>query len=181
MNPLNDPMAAAFVPLVLLMLFGWGMAYALGRQGDHSWWVNMLQTVRLVPNEPEPETPIHTKTNVLYLGADRGLNAPLEREPVDYTPVIKRSRAVFRGIGLTALVLTCVLGFLYYKRADPYFIWGPKPKALAPGQPGELPPPIPGAGGAGTGPFAQPAGGSRGSPFGTRAPGPTGAPGLPGR
>lgn len=159
MNLLNDPMAAAFIPLVLLLLFGWGMSYALGRDERADWWVSLLQTLRIVPREQEPETPVATKMNVLYIGPDRDAMAGAQPEPVDYRPLVARSRTVFTVLGVVMLLLTSVHAFRFYRRADPYFLWGPTPAKFArPDQRGDLPAPVPGAGGAGATPFIRPEG-----------------------
>jgi len=79
-------MAAAFIPLVLLLLFGWAMFFALRREAaDAQWWVNILQAVRIVPREPEPKTPFVTRTNVLNLDEPDPRTLP-PPEPIDYTP-----------------------------------------------------------------------------------------------
>src|SRR4051812_24903372 len=104
MNIFNDPMAAAFVPLFLLLAAGWGMYAALGREDDHRWWISTLQQLRLVPKEPEPETPIRTTTHVLYITPPDPSTLPKQPEPVDYAPVIRTSRVFFRNVGLVALV-----------------------------------------------------------------------------
>jgi hypothetical protein len=156
MNLFNDPMAAAFIPLVVLLVAGWAMYFILARDDSaHDWWVRVLQGLRLVPKEPEAETPVGTKMNVLYIDAPDP-NAPIQPEPLDYGPAIERSRLFFKSLGLAMLVLTCVHSFRFYRRSDPYFLWGPSPKKfVGPGDRGELPPPVPGAGGAGAAPFAR--------------------------
>src|SRR5438128_2652902 len=128
MNLFSDPMAAAFVPLVLLLAVGWGMYLVLGREDeDHAWWIAALQWMHLVPKEPEPETPIHTRTNVLHLSAPDPATLPPTPEPVDYRTAIRRSRVAFRNLGLLVLALTAVHAFRFYRRANPYFIYGPEP------------------------------------------------------
>src|SRR2546423_12042663 len=107
MNVFNDPMAAAFIPLVLLLAVCWGMFMVLGRENeDHGWWISTLQTLHLVPKEPEPETPVYTRTNVLHLSPPDPATSPPAPEPVDYRPVIRKSRMLFQYAGVLVLLLT---------------------------------------------------------------------------
>lgn len=180
MNFLNDPMAAAFIPMVVVLLLGLGMYYSLAQEeSDHAWWIHVLQTLRVIPRPPEPEVPLGTKTNVLYIGPDRPAPPPVEPDPVDYGAVIDRSCVFFKWLSVSMLVLTAIHGFRYYRRSNPYFLWGPKPVVFVnPAQRGKLPDRATGAGGAGVTPFGSPAGLNPGqnAPAGTNP----GAPAPPG-
>lgn len=173
MNLFNDPMAAAFIPLVLLLVLGLAMYFTLAQEeNDHGWWIHTLQALHLVPKPPEPDVPLATKTNVLYIGPDRPPPTPEPAEVVDYHAVIERSCSFFKWLTVVMLVLTAIHGFRFYRRANPYFLWGPKPVVFAnPAQRGSLPSRATGAGGAGAAPVGA---------AGVRPPGPTGPTGTPG-
>src|SRR4051812_44372147 len=105
MNFLNDSMAAAFIPMVLLLVLGLGMYYSLAQEdSDHGWWIHTLQTLHVIPKPPEPEVQLGTKTNVLYIGPDRPPSAPVEPDPVDYNAVIDRSCVFFKWLSVSMLV-----------------------------------------------------------------------------
>jgi hypothetical protein len=156
MNLFNDPMAAAFIPLVLLLAFAWGMYFSLRGDADYDgWWINILEAVHLAPKPPESDMPVGTRMNVLDIGAPAAGQPRNEEVVIDYGPVLERSRLFFKSLGLLMLLLLCIHGFRYYRRIDPYFLVGPQPsKPGAPGQGTPLPPRVPGAGGAGAPPVA---------------------------
>src|SRR5690242_3983648 len=106
MNLFNDPMAAAFIPLFLLLGAAWGMYFALSNDtGADRWWVQVLQTLHLAPKEPEPEVPLGTRTQVLDLSDPYGKRAPA-RPSIDYRPIVERSRSFFRWFGVLMLALS---------------------------------------------------------------------------
>ena len=197
MNFFADPLAVGFIWRIGLLLFAWIVFWLLGREGvSHDWWINLLQAFRIVPRpqEEDESAPIYTRTNTLVIG-------PQEKKPeaeiIDYTPVIDKSRTVLKVLGSLMILVTLFHGFVFYRRYDPYFLFGPRTSQIAgPGGQGELPPPIPGAGGAGVivpgnvapRPGGQPGNsgepgnpgqpGSGGQPSGTSQPG--GPMGMPG-
>lgn len=119
---LNDPMAAGFIWRIALLIFAWTMYYKLVNDPtSHVWWTHLLVSFKLADKEAE-----------------------------EYDEHIRLSKLLFKCLGTLAIVLTLLHALSFYRRYDPYFLWGPKPVHLNGGLPQNLPPPIEGAGGGGT-------------------------------
>jgi hypothetical protein len=154
-----DPLIAGFIPILAALFFSWWMYHQLtNNRESHIWWKHILQSVKLVPKET-------ADTVGMY----------------DYSEVIENSRALFKWIGVLALVLALWQTFLLVRRQNPYFLWGPKPVEFT-GQDGRpaLPPRQPGAGGGGA---TQSGGAQQAPPAGdqTAQPGMQGQPGQYGQ
>jgi hypothetical protein len=162
----DDPLAAGFIWRIALLIFAWVMYSQLaGDRKSHVWWTHLLTSARLLSRDAED----------------------YERQET-----IDNSKTLFKWLGIIAILLTLWHGFQFYRRMDPYFLWGPKPEKFTGGdtRPG-LPRPVPGAGGGGAiqspgfSPSALPGQPGRPSTGGGPSPAPPGggggtAPGQPG-
>jgi len=96
---LEDPLAAGFIWRFGLLAFAWIMYYSLSRSPSAQVWWN----------------PLLTRVGILRRDA---------RE-VDHDYALDVSRVLFKGLGIIATLLMVVHGYQYYRRANPYFLFGP--------------------------------------------------------
>lgn len=124
MEILTDPKIAPLAWMLPLLAFSWVMFHQLTNNDDsHIWWVGLLSKLKL---------------------ADKGTT--------DYEHPVNASKLIFKWLAIVAGILVLYQSFVVVQQYNPNFLGlGPKPIELTgtEGQPGKLPPRIPGAGGGG--------------------------------